>query len=681
VTERAVAKHRAQWSNVAGTSSNTQSTARTLAVVLGIEEGDERRSYLAGSTPLRAIRSLTFDRTTVTLIAAFIALAAFYLVAAYAGNPHGFNKGRENPYNELANAFLHFHLSVGHAPRQLLRLADPYAPAQNALLLTKIHPSIDDFALYRGNLFLTWGPTPAILLAGAHLIGLEPSSSITTCLFSIAGLGFALATLRVLLRQLGEPALWICVVAAATLAFASVVPFILRRGAVYEEAISGGFCFAMAGIWLAVSAVVTRNPSWRRLLLMSLFFGLAAGSRPTLVAVALVMMAVYLSLRSIRRRRALLATLVTPFGVCVLLLVGYNQARFGSPLEVGTKYQLAGYDTRTAHFGQLAYVAPGAWAYLMAPPRADILFPFIVLAQSPLSYPASPPPTYPLAAEPTGGLLPMAPILIFLVALPWISHRRRTRLGPLALPLLTLVGCGIAIVVFLSYEFPGTTERYEVDFSTLLLFGALATWLALCCEAHGAHRRLLQATGALLAAWACITSVATSVVGSSDPLFTKSEGTWRAFENAAAPLSSAIAGLVGHPVLATLKAPDLMRKFHVDYATLGVGNTSFSLTAGEHAYLTIVSSTNRTIMLVADVTARSRSKRQDRPELEVRASARTHAGSPVYSPDGQLRIPVRIESGITHLTLQLAPSQRANAATGPPHQQAMIVNRLSLAGY
>lgn len=73
------------------------------------------------------------------------------------------------------------------------------------------------------------GPAPALMLMPLHLVGLEPSASVVVAVFAIAGLGFMLATLRVLLKQLGDPALRMCVLAALTLALAAAVPFILRR--------------------------------------------------------------------------------------------------------------------------------------------------------------------------------------------------------------------------------------------------------------------------------------------------------------------------------------------------------------------------------------------------------------------------------------------------------------------
>jgi len=447
---------------------------------------------------------LALDRVSQALFVVFLLAAAAYLWAGGRTQPLALHGGASDPYNQLANAFLHLRTSVGRAPAELLSLPEPYNPIQNWPI--QEHFSIHDFALYHGRLYITWGPAQAIvLLVPLHLLGFEPTSGLTTVLFAIAGLGFALAALRVMLRQIGEPATWMCVLAALALALSSVVPFGVRRPSIYEEAITGGYCFAMAGIWLAFSAMVDRRASPRRLALMSLCFGLAA-SRPSLALAGLVLVPVYMSLRRVRPRRGLLLALAAPFGVCLALLMAYNQARFGNPLEVGQKYQLAAFDQRNEPFGSLSYVPPGIWYYGVSPPEPGTVLPFLGLSTAPVSYPAGLPPT-----EVTDGLLPMSPIVILLATLPWIWRRRPALLGPLALPLLTMAGAGAGIVLFLTYKLPATSERYAIDFSTLLLFGALAAWLALSAAAGGRRRWLVRAGGGALVAWGCLAGFATGL--------------------------------------------------------------------------------------------------------------------------------------------------------------------------
>jgi hypothetical protein len=613
------------------------------------------------------------DRVSVALCAVFLFAAVFYVWTAATTLPLALTGAQADPYNQLANAFLHFHLSVGPAPPGLSSLPEPYNPAQNAGfqgLTSPLQLGIHDFSLYQGKLFLTWGPAPAIaLLVPLHLIGLEPTASVTVSFFAIAGLAFALATLRMVLRVIGDVPLWMCVLAALTLALASAVPYMLRRPAVYEEEIAGGYCFAMAGIWLALAALADRRASLSRLVLISLCIGLATGSRPTLAVTAVLLLLVYLSLRAHRPRRGLLMALIIPFAACVVLLLAYNQLRFGNPLENGAKYQLAGIDQYTAHFDDLSYVAPGLWFYLASPPRTAILFPFISLTPPPISYPGSLPAPYPQQVEPTGGLLLIAPIVIFLAMLPWLWRRRGASLGSLALPLLALAGAGVACVLFLSYVFFSTTERYEVDFTTLLLLGALAAWLAMSNETRGWRRRLLQTGGGLLAAWSCIAGLAISFTGYYNLLATSHPGTWKTLEDIASPVSRAIAVIEGHPVLAEVTGSHLPL-----------------LNVGEQAGLTVVSPDARTATLLASLTPSTRAGavvgRGAYPSaLLVRGPGHTSSIYHIRAGGEAVRIRVRLGPGLNRFAL-VALGAEAKRLRSPPtvSEQLLLVENVSLAG-
>jgi hypothetical protein len=605
-------------------------------------------------------RSLAVDRVSVTLAVVFVLAAAFYLWTAGTSYPLTLGGSQSDPYNLLATAFLHLRLSVGAPPAGLLRLPEPYNPVENNVF--QLSPKdIHDLALYHGKLFLTWGPAPVIvLLVPLHLLDLAPSTSLTAAVYAIAGLGFALATLRVVLRQLRDVPLWMCTLAALVLALCSGVPFLLRRPEVYEEAIAGGFCFAMAGIWLAVSAILARRASRWRLVLMSLCFGLATGSRPTLALSALVLVPVYLTLRGARPRRELALALALPLGVCLLLLASYNYARYGDPLEIGAKYQLAGIDSNTAPFDSLSYVAPGLWSYISSLPRPSVLFPFLRLVAQPNLYSLA---EASGVAEPTGGLLPMAPVVIFLAALPWLVRRRPAWLGSLGVPLLTLAGAGVGILLFLTYQFFSTTERYEVDYTALFLLGALAAWLALSSRLARNLRLFVRAAGGLLAIWGCLAGVAISFTGYSNLLAVEHPRTWRALEDAGAPLSTAFAALLGRPVLAQVTGGTAPQERPPEYTGIDAPTTGITLDAGEQATLTIVSPGARTTTLNASVSAGAGTT------LLVRDPHLPSAPYPVPPGASEMHIPVRLGGGVNRLALLVTRSG-----------SALTVSNLSLGG-
>ena len=84
-----------------------------------------------------------------------------------------------------------------------------------------------------------------------HLLGFEPTAGITTLVFGIVGLGFALATLRLIMRQVGaKTPTWVCILAGFTVSLSSIVPFPIAMPAITIDTLAGGYCFSMAGVWL-----------------------------------------------------------------------------------------------------------------------------------------------------------------------------------------------------------------------------------------------------------------------------------------------------------------------------------------------------------------------------------------------------------------------------------------------
>jgi hypothetical protein len=599
------------------------------------------------------------QRVNLTLGAVFALAAVFYVWTADTSVPLSLHAGSQDRYNLLANALIHFHLAVGRAPAGLAHLREPYNPKLNRPWIggPTDASSLNDDVLYGGKLYFVWGAAPAlILLVPLHLLGFEPSASVTVAVYSIAGLGFALATLRVLIAQIGELPIWMCALAALALALGSAIPFVLRAPSVSEDVLAGGYCFTMTGVWLATAALASRGASVARLVLMSLCFGLAMGSRPTLGLCAAVLIPVYLRLRATRPRRSVAIALGVPIAVCLMLLLAYNQARFHRPLEVGSRYQLAAYDSRDAPLGHLSYALPGTWLYLSNLPQPMLVFPFIALSPPRTASPKG-------LAEPevTGGLLPMAPIGAFVVALPWIWRRRPSALGALAAPLMVLAGAGVAMMLVVSYEFFAPTQRYEVDFATLFVLGGLAGWLSLSKVSPRWRRLLVRVGGGLLAVWGCAAGFATSFFGYGNTLEAKHPQTWRTLEDAGAPLSSAIDAIIGHPVLAA------------SFSSITGGVTEFVLDPDETGAVTIVSPGVRVAVLKASIELLPGT----RFYLGVEGPGSARASYAVPEGGGTMQLPVRLDGGLNHLALfPVGISVAERAATRP----VMRVSDVSLAG-
>ena len=224
---------------------------------------------------------------------------------------------------------------------------------------------------------------------------------------------------------------WVLLAGTVCLALTNVVPFILRRPAQYEVAISCGYCFEMAGLLLCVSALRPGREDRLRLALGSMCLGLAVGGRLTLVFGGLAAFGVALwAIRSRRESPRVLVAALGPFALCMLLLAAYNAERFGAASEVpGVSYALTGFEPTVADYYNLKWLLPGPASYPFKAARLALTFPHAFLMTSsslpvrlPSGYGGSASNPY---AEPTGGVLPTMPIILFLAALPVIWRQRR----------------------------------------------------------------------------------------------------------------------------------------------------------------------------------------------------------------------------------------------------------------
>ncbi len=568
--------------------------------------------------------------------------------------------GSTGQYNALADAFIHFHLWIAHFPPSTVQPESlhPYRPSP------VLRPFGDD-SVYNGNVYLTWGPTTALVLVPLHLLGFEPSPSVVIAPFAIVGLGFALGVLRLCLRSLTSVPLWMCVLSALVLGCASLMLFLLQGSNVYQESIATGYCFTMAGVYLAASALVCRKASLWRLSLMSLCFGLACGSRVPFYCTILLLVPSFIALKGTRGTRQLLVALIGPVSVCVVLLAAYNSMRYGSLFETGEHHVINSLEVFPMN---VSSIPVGMWAYLLAPPRITATFPFVLLTTPQFSYPLALPHDYARYSDFTGGILPATPIVCFAIALPWLFRRRHELLASLRPLLIAMVGTGLCMMLFTAYVIPVTTERYEGEYATLFGLVGLVIWLALSRVSSGWKRRLVRISGGVLAVWSCVAGLA---IG-SDGLQSHA-GTWRALVHFTSPVATAIAMAAGHPILTEVWAPTIAES-HEPYG-LSAGPSTIWLSGEEQARITIASPDARNLTIAAEVAPSVALSAGAELVAQVGGSGSTDTTHQVPA-DNELKFNVHVHRGINELSL--GPVRVAAAVGGvlsqEPEQLAILTN-------
>ncbi len=606
---------------------------------------------------LPATRRVQVTRHRIAIFTVLLLALAFYMWTAYTAAPFTFPHQGTDVYNLLTTGFLHGHLYLPlKVPAGLLHLSDPYNPVQNAPYQAAFH----DLALYHGHLYAPWGPTPALtLFLPFRITGFEMSESFAAALYSFIGLVCAVALLHVLVRRFvsGTPN-WLLVVASAALALTNVVPFILRRPAQYEVAIGAGYCFAMAGILLIVTAVLAEP--WRRYRLAagSLCLGLAVGARPPAVVggVVALVAAIYLIRRGNRPARVLIPALV-PLVVCGVLLAAYNDARFGSIGEIGQRYQLAGAEVTHKSADELAYVPPGLFSYLLVPPRLALTFPHVFLMTD-TEYPGTLPAGYAGGSggwptEPAGGLFPTMPITLLLFALPILWWKRRPEERPALLIAAGSAAMGLAVVLVAAWSLWGTTQRYEVDYATYFLIAAFMVWAIMLrrVRPRAFARRTIAVAGIVLASIGAAIGTAVSFTGYYDSLRITNPGVFDTLEDITSPFATAATMIADKPVIARVDAPLPVTLPAVSYSTVDEDAAGVWLGGGP-VTLVILSPSDRRPVLTARYQPGPGAPPPSQMAIGVQSPGHSQEIAPVVG--GVVRLPLELHWGLNRVKLTLA---------------------------
>jgi hypothetical protein len=591
---------------------------------------------------------------------------AFYMWTAVTSIQFGFSSANDDIYNQLTTAFLHLHAYLPiRVPVGLLHVSNPYNLAQNSPYQAA-DPLIHDLALYHGRFYSPWGPTPLALFLPFRLTGLKMSESFAVVVFAFVGLVLAVALLHQLVRRFlpGTPG-WLLVVATVGLALTNVAPFMLRRPAQYEVAISCGYCFEMAGLLLALHAVFAQRRRRRLLGFASLCLGLAVGARLSLIpgfAVALVA-AIYL-IRSGKESRGVLIAALGPIIFCVLLLAAYNVVRFGSASNFGEAYQLAGRDQMTMPADRLSYVPPGMYSYLLMPFRIALGFPHVFLVTT-ARYPGPFPKGYSGSpggwpAEPAGGLFPTMPITLLLLLAPSLWWRR----GPLAPSvaerrvLRIAAGAsalGLAIMFLLAYALWGTTQRYEVDYATLFLIAAFLVWAILLGrrQAGTRGRRAIALLGIALTAFGAAVGTAVSLTGYY-PLSVSHPGIFDTLEDITSPFATLATMVVGKPVIVRLADTLQTDVPNQSFDRFGDGGAAAWIGVGEGPLTVVVDSPHgQNVYLTASTLLGIGAPTASKLTLRVTSPGQAPIPVSVPAPGGYLRLPVHLHWGLNRINVNL----------------------------
>jgi len=151
--------------------------------------------------------------------------------------------------------------------------------------------------------------------------------------------------------------------------------------------------------------------------------------------------------------------------------------------------------------------------------------------------------------------VPLAPITLFLVGIPFLWRRSTAgERGPLAAASL-LAGLGFIVLVGVSWALFGTTQRYAVDFTSLLLIPAFFVWAMLVSRAPPGTmaRRLWAVGGVTVTLMGAGVGTALSFTGYQDLLRLMHPSTFSTLEDLTGPFATVATMFGGRPQIARIE--------------------------------------------------------------------------------------------------------------------------------
>lgn len=428
-------------------------------------------------------------RSSWRLCVAVFLLGASFPTARWIAGGNEPSRQPQSYYAQLTDAFLSGQLHLKEKPDPRLdALTDPYSGALDV-------PRPWDVSYFNRRFYLYFSPVPALLfMAPIKLLsGFYLPDGIATTVFGAAGFGLGawwlLRQQRRWLPELGEG--WI-IAGLAVWCLCSHAQALAYAGGIYLVPINAAFLCLTA-------AIVCWTTAWdhparvRWLVFGGLLWGLAIACRPNYLfsagGVLAFLLSVWMRQRSLplaQRRGFLQLALAAglPMALIGAVMLAYNWARFGQVAEFGTSYMLMAGDQRHLQQLDVGRIHATLLPTLLRPMPYSTYFPFAVPG--------------------TEGLLAASPLLLVLLALPWLWFSARSeerafwRSVGTAL-LLAGIGNLLSVCMLLTQEF-----RYGIDYlPALMLVAVLVSW-RLACPPQGASSGLRRTGRALLGLGAAV---------------------------------------------------------------------------------------------------------------------------------------------------------------------------------
>ncbi len=366
-------------------------------------------------------------------------------------------------YADLARALAHGQVSLLYEPSaELEHLSNPY---DYGARLSQHMRAVWDLAYYDGKYYVYFGILPALVfhLPFYLLTGLDFPTPIAAMVMIVAFIiGVSFFVCRVVREFFPQTSLLMALLLIIALDFSSLIIYCSRQPILYTLPVIMALACLVWGAYCYVVALKRTG----FIVVGSLLLASIAAARPQMLAFCLLL--IPLGLKVLRNQQTkggkvgLCVGALLPYAVAFALIGWYNAARFGSPLNFGSAYNLTGNDMTHRPFSFEA-TALYFFYYFLQPPAIDLTFPYVHATPFDASWGG-----WLVREDMFGGLFFICPLTLFAISLIWSDARK--------LKLFVAVSLLLAVIVALFDGIAaGLLARYQMDFAFVASFaGAVA---------------------------------------------------------------------------------------------------------------------------------------------------------------------------------------------------------------
>lgn len=388
-------------------------------------------------------------------------------------------------YTDLTHALANGALYVDDdVDERLLSAENPYDRAERRDL--GIGGYKWDYAYYNGKIYVYFGITPVILtyLPYYFITDTDLAHEVPYMIFLISLMIGSFLLIDVLVKKYStKMPLKLFYLFQVTFMLGIGTLIFAKRVCIYNMAIMAAVDFTVWGLyfWLNYSIELEKRKSWM-VPIGSLCMALVAGCRPQLLMASFLAIPIFAQQwnsickdisqkKKIGRHIFLFTAFCLPYIIVAAFLMWYNAARFGSPFDFGSAYNLTTNDMTKRGF-HFARFIPGIWSFLFQPASLGIEFPYIGITPFQTAYQGRT-----IHEAGIGGIFVTNVILLPC----FLFYHYRAKLKQKKAFLFTGISlAGAFVIVCADVQLAGILTRYIADFSILFYLAAFTiifTWI------------------------------------------------------------------------------------------------------------------------------------------------------------------------------------------------------------